>query len=128
MKGYKAELRLVLEETTALCVMMNGTTMMLQLPADNWDSLLMVFIWTSMDYCNEILICLTCITGALALSGGVYSSSELSIALSFVNCSGDEDNLLSCSLQMSSNCPSMESAAIICQGLSGLPFASDRYT
>ena len=44
MRGYKAELRFVLEETTALCVMMNGIIVMLQLPADNRDSLLMVFV------------------------------------------------------------------------------------
>ena len=51
------------------------------------------------------------------MSGGVFSTNELSIALSFVNCSGDEDNLLSCPLQNSPDCPSMETAAIICQGL-----------
>lgn len=55
--------------------------------------------------------------GAIALSGGVFSTSELSIALSFVNCSGDEGSLLNCPSQMLSNCPSMETAAIVCQGL-----------
>ena len=54
--------------------------------------------------------------GAIALSGGVFSTSELSIALSFVNCSGDEGRLLHCPGQMSSDCPSMEAAAIVCQG------------
>ena len=54
--------------------------------------------------------------GAIALCGGIFSTSELSIALSFVNCSGDEGRLLDCPGQMSSDCPSMEAAAIICQG------------
>ena len=54
--------------------------------------------------------------GAIALSGGVFSNSDLSIALSSVNCSGDEGNLLQCPLQRSSECPSMETATIICQG------------
>jgi hypothetical protein len=58
--------------------------------------------------------------GAIALSGGVFSTSELSIALSFVNCSGDEGRLLNCPGQMSSDCPSMEAAAIVCQGRSVL--------
>ena len=54
--------------------------------------------------------------GAIALSGGVFSTSDLFIALSSVNCSGDEGNLLKCLFQRSSECPSMETAAIVCQG------------
>ena len=65
-----------------------------------------------MHHCND----LSPFLGAIALSGGVFSVSELSIALSFVNCSGDEGSLLNCPSQMSSDCPSMESAAIVCQG------------
>ena len=70
-----------------------------------------------------VVICLTWVTGSIALSGGVFSSSELSIALSLVNCSGDEDNLLNCPLQKSSNCPSAETAAVICQGLMSIYFS-----
>ena len=88
---------------------------MLQLSADSWDSLLMVYLLYSSSGCTVTMT--PSFLGAIALSGGVFSTSELSIALSFVNCSGDEGSLLNCPLQMSPDCPSMETAAIVCQGL-----------
>ena len=69
------------------------------------------------DYGKDDDITVVCTTGAIALTGGVFSSTSDSYTLiANVRCDGLESNLLDCSLAYSSNCPTLENAAVFCQG------------
>ena len=55
--------------------------------------------------------------GAISQTGGLFSSIlEPESVLHSVNCSGEEEDLLQCSLILSSYCPTGEKAAVFCHG------------
>ena len=58
-------------------------------------------------------------TGSIAVTSAHYSDSILPVTVNTVNCTGYEDGLLECPMNIFSNyvCDSYEDAGIICQGL-----------
>ena len=59
--------------------------------------------------------------GAIAISGGQFSDSSVSVVIGSVGCSGSESGLLNCSYvtdsdETVSECDPGETAAVTCQG------------
>ena len=71
----------------------------------------------------HVCICgITIKTGAIAITGGLFSDSSLSVVIGSVECIGEENELLKCSYVTDSHetvigCDPSETAAVTCQGL-----------
>ena len=65
-------------------------------------------------------------TGSIAVTTAHYSDSTLPVTVNAVNCTGYEDGLLECRMNILSDyvCDSYEDAGIICQGLCTLDAAT----
>ena len=62
-----------------------------------------------------------CETGAISITGGVFSDESVPVVIGSVECAGNESHILECSHLTSSNelvinCDSSEVAGVVCQG------------
>ena len=55
-------------------------------------------------------------TGVLALDPSVFSSDGVASEVGF-NCTGNEANLLDCSISSTPDCSPLHQAAVLCQGI-----------
>ena len=103
-------------EAIAEYVTMGGIIEMLLSCAVKWDSQDMVSQPSTSNHSH----CYLCIfyTGAIAVDGSVFTGSTLTSFVSSVTCVGDEIDLFSCSLNLSSMvCDGEVKAGVACQGL-----------
>ena len=66
----------------------------------------------------KIVMIYNCIsTGATAIGGGFFSTSELTPAITRVQCTGSETSLNDCPSAPTTRCSSSNDAAVVCQGM-----------
>ena len=56
-------------------------------------------------------------TGATAIGGGFFSTSELTPAITRVECTGSETSLDDCPSNPTTSCSSSNDAAVVCQSM-----------
>ena len=94
-------------------VMTTGTIRMPLLSAHNLDSLPLVYMFNE-DFYPQHQNGFS-ISGAIAVTSGVFGDDTASTVLNSVTCSGNETGILDCSYSYSGTC-SEHNAAVICQG------------
>ena len=115
-----AGLRCASERATELSVTAIGTIRMHQSSVHSWD--FQHTVWHT-EYTSKNSLSIVFSTGAIAISSGVFEDDLESALVKSVDCSGNETDVLDCSLSLGGTCSAEHSAGIICQGKSNtIPF------
>ena len=106
-------------EHGALSVIMDGITMMHAWSADSWDFPQLVRLALIMNHADIMMCWIDTFTGALARSYAYYGQGSGLIMLTYVACTGEEQNLLNCTQSGYygvTSCRHNEDAGVRCPG------------
>ena len=112
----KEELKSVLKDSGAQCVILTGVLLMLKWLVDNWDTYQQVEEADFWFLQNIYTIIIINILGAASFINAHYGQGTGLVHLNYVQCSGSEQSLFQCPHNLISSCSHSEDAGIRCPG------------